>query len=147
MNFSVLRRAFDSFDQKKKGCIGTDVVGVVLKMMGKPVSRAILDETIAEVDVDGKVIEKKCDINRGYLPMTILGSGELDFGEFVLLATKFNNEQDEEEVRQELKEAFRLYDKDGEIYLNATDLRTYSDRSKFYSLSYRRGLYSDRSST
>jgi len=99
----ILKRAFDSFDQEKKGAISTDIVSTILKMMGHPVNRAILNEVIEEVDVDG--------------------SGELEFNEFVLLATKFMNEEDEEEMKNELKEAFRLYDKNGEGFIPTNVLR------------------------
>ena len=43
------------------------------------------------------------------------GSGELEFAEFVQLAAKFLIEEDEEEMKYELKEAFRLYDKQGRV--------------------------------
>lgn len=42
------------------------------------------------------------------------GSGELEFEEFVQLAAKFLIEEDEEALRAELKEAFRIYDREGE---------------------------------
>lgn len=41
------------------------------------------------------------------------GSGELEFEEFCILAARFLIEEDEEQMRRELKEAFRFYDKDG----------------------------------
>lgn len=41
------------------------------------------------------------------------GSGELEFEEFVQLAARFLVEEDAEAMQQELKEAFRLYDKEG----------------------------------
>lgn len=41
------------------------------------------------------------------------GSGELEFSEFVTLAAQFLVEEDAEEMQNELKEAFRLYDKEG----------------------------------
>jgi len=99
----VLKRAFDSFDQERRGAISTDIVATVLKMMGHPVNRTILKQVIEEVDIDG--------------------SGELEFNEFVLLATKFMNEEDEEEMKKELKEAFRLYDKNGEGFIPTNVLR------------------------
>jgi len=99
----VLKRAFDSFDQEKKGSISTDIVGTVLKMMGQTVNRQILTQIIEEVDIDG--------------------SGELEFNEFCLLALKFMNEEDEEEMKKELKEAFRLYDRDGEGFIPIGVLR------------------------
>lgn len=44
------------------------------------------------------------------------GSGELEFEEFCILASRFLVEEEEvtEAVLMELKEAFRLYDKEGE---------------------------------
>ncbi|KAF2364475.1 EF-hand domain [Trinorchestia longiramus] len=99
----VLKRAFDSFDQEKRGAISTDIVATILKMMGQTVNRQILKQVIEEVDVDG--------------------SGELEFNEFVMLATKFMNEEDEEEMKKELKEAFRLYDKNGEGFIPTEVLR------------------------
>ena len=41
------------------------------------------------------------------------GSGLLEFGEFCQLAAKFLVEEDEEALKKELKEAFRIYDKEG----------------------------------
>jgi Ca2+-binding EF-hand superfamily protein len=40
--------------------------------------------------------------------------GLLEFGEFCQLAAKFLVEEDEEALKKELKEAFRIYDKEGE---------------------------------
>ena len=50
------------------------------------------------------------------------GSGELEFEEFVELAAKFLIEEDEEALKEELREAFRIYDKGGA--LRRTFLRT-----------------------
>ena len=44
------------------------------------------------------------------------GSGLLEFGEFCQLAAKFLVEEDEEALKKELKEAFRIYDKEGMYY-------------------------------
>lgn len=46
------------------------------------------------------------------------GSGELEFEEFVTLASRFMVEEDAEAMQQELKEAFRLYDKEGMFYFD-----------------------------
>ncbi len=40
-------------------------------------------------------------------------SGELEFPEFIQLAAKFLIEEDEEQMKWELREAFRIYDKQG----------------------------------
>ena len=41
----------------------------------------------------------------------------MEFDEFVILASKFIVEEDSESLQKELKEAFRLYDKEGECWL------------------------------
>ena len=46
-------------------------------------------------------------------PLTRQGSGLLEFGEFCQLAARFLIEEDEEALKKELKEAFRIYDKEG----------------------------------
>ncbi len=43
------------------------------------------------------------------------GSGLLEFGEFCQLASRFLVEEDEEALKKELKEAFRIYDKEGQL--------------------------------
>lgn len=42
----------------------------------------------------------------------LIGKGKLDFDEFCRVASHFN-EEDDEALQKELKEAFRLYDKEG----------------------------------
>lgn len=58
------------------------------------------------------------------------GSGELEFEEFVTLAARFLVEEDAEAMQQELREAFRLYDKEGKfadsVKLDLHILPTYS---------------------
>ena len=63
--------------------------------MGHRVDDRMLREIISEVDADG--------------------SGELEFAEFIQLAAQFLVEEDAEEMQNELKEAFRLYDKEGAV--------------------------------
>lgn len=50
----VLRKAFDSFDREKSGSIPTDMVADILRLMGQPFNKKILDELIDEVDADSK---------------------------------------------------------------------------------------------
>ena len=51
------------------------------------------------------------------------GSGELEFPEFIQLAAKFLVEEDEEQMKWELKEAFRIYDKQGNGYITTPVLK------------------------
>lgn len=50
-------------------------------------------------------------------------SGRLEFNEFVQLAAKFIVEEDAEAMQKELREAFRLYDKQGNGYIPTSCLK------------------------
>lgn len=56
-------------------------------------------------------------------PPQPLGSGQLEFEEFLALCARFLVEEDAEAMQEELREAFRLYDKEGNGYIKTTDLR------------------------
>ncbi len=57
---------------------------------------------------------------RNYLTIfSPTGSGLLEFGEFCQLAARFLVEEDEEALKKELKEAFRIYDKQGQTGASA----------------------------
>merc|ERR1711884_775541 len=72
-------------------------------MMGMKVKPSALREIIDEIDEDG--------------------SGLLEFGEFCQLAAKSLVEEDEEALKKELKEAFRIYDKEGNGYISTDTLK------------------------
>jgi calmodulin len=71
-----LKNAFNSFDREKSGSISTETVEEILRLMGQPFNKQILEEMIEEVDEDK--------------------SGRLEFEEFIILAAKFIIEEDEE---------------------------------------------------
>uniref|UniRef100_A0A0K2UCN3 Troponin C, isoform 1like [Megachile rotundata] n=1 Tax=Lepeophtheirus salmonis TaxID=72036 RepID=A0A0K2UCN3_LEPSM len=83
-------KCFNGFCQE--GVVQAETVGEILQMMGLRVKQQALQAIIEEVDEDG--------------------SGELEFEEFCILAARFLIEEDEEQMRKELKEAFRFYDKE-----------------------------------
>jgi calmodulin len=49
----VLKKAFDTFDLEKRGCISTEMVRNILDMLGIQVTPKMFDEIISEVDADG----------------------------------------------------------------------------------------------
>lgn len=71
--------------------------------MGQPFNQKILEELIEEVDEDK--------------------SGRLEFEEFIILAAKFIVEEDDEAMQKELREAFRLYDKEGNGFIPTSCLK------------------------
>uniref|UniRef100_T1J4B7 EF-hand domain-containing protein n=1 Tax=Strigamia maritima TaxID=126957 RepID=T1J4B7_STRMM len=99
----MLKKAFDMFDKEKKGFIHTSMVATILRSMGQTFEERDLMGLIDEIDSDG--------------------SGELEFDEFQQLAARFVVEEDSEAMQEELRGAFRMYDKEGNGYINVSDLR------------------------
>jgi calmodulin len=100
----VLKLCFNLFDVKKQYFLGADDLYDILRAMGFRPSKEELQEILAEIDEDG--------------------SGEIEFGEFCQLCAKFLVEEpDEETMKAELKEAFRVYDKEGQGFITTGQLR------------------------
>jgi len=97
------RKYFNMFDKEKKGYIHTSQVGQILRTMGQAFEERDLKQLIKEFDSDG--------------------SGQIEFEEFCALAARFVLEEDTSALEEELRDAFRLYDKQGNGYINVSDLR------------------------
>ncbi|XP_043523407.1 troponin C, isoallergen Bla g 6.0101-like isoform X2 [Frieseomelitta varia] len=99
-----LKMGFDAFDPEKKGNITNDTVGTIFGMMGMKIPTEQLQAVITEFDP--------------------FDSGELSFQDFCALASRFMEEDtDTEAMQQELREAFRLYDKEGNGYITTDVFR------------------------
>ncbi|XP_019875346.1 troponin C, isoallergen Bla g 6.0101 [Aethina tumida] len=101
----MLKTIFDSFDLEKSGEIAVDMIGQILDMLGNQLSPEELQKIIQEIDEDG--------------------NGVMSFNEFAHLAARFlvEEEEDTEQILKELKDAFRLYDKEGLGYITVDLLR------------------------
>ncbi|XP_057321427.1 troponin C, isoallergen Bla g 6.0201-like [Microplitis mediator] len=100
-----LQTAFDAFDKEKKGIIATADISIIIGMMGiETETPADLDNAIAEVDT--------------------FGAGEVRFEDFCTIVSRFMEEDvDVEALKSELKEAFRLYDREGNGYITTECFR------------------------
>ncbi|CAK9268471.1 unnamed protein product [Sphagnum jensenii] len=94
------KEAFSLFDKDGDGSITTKELGTVMRSLGQNPTEAELQDMINEVDADG--------------------SGTIDFPEFLNLMARKMKDTDSEE---ELKEAFRVFDKDQNGFISAAELR------------------------
>ncbi|XP_063228301.1 troponin C-like [Bacillus rossius redtenbacheri] len=99
---AMLRRAFSMFDTGKKGGIEKEKVRTILNTLG-----LMIDEQELEVLLEAANKDE---------------SDKLNFDSFCKVAVHFLDE-DDEVMQKELKEAFRLYDKEGNGYIPTSSLR------------------------
>lgn len=94
------KEAFSLFDNNGDGTITTGELGIVMRSLGQNPTENELQDMINEVDVDG--------------------NGTIDFNEYLtMMAQKMKDTDSAEDIR----EAFRVFDKDGNGYISAPELR------------------------
>ena len=104
---SVFQVCFDLFDTNKQDFLSGDDLGEIMRAMGFRPTEEELADLLHEVDEDG--------------------SGEIEFGEFCQLCATFLVEDPPlEEMKKELKDAFKLYDREGQSFITNETLREIS---------------------
>jgi len=88
------------FDRDKDGLVNNKELGSILKSLGHDCNEIELTSMIDDVDTD---LDKK-----------------INFDEFLLIMNKRSNEID---IEEELMEAFKVFDKDGNGRLESNELR------------------------
>ncbi|XP_021947873.1 troponin C [Folsomia candida] len=96
-------KAFQMFDTGKTGFIDASKIPTILNTLG----HNFVDEELQAL-IEGHDPEK---------------TGKLNFDAFSEIAGHFLEEEDDEAMQQELKEAFRLYDREGNGYITTGTLR------------------------
>ncbi|XP_020104890.1 calmodulin-like protein 8 [Ananas comosus] len=96
---SEFQEAFLLFDKDGNGCITLEELATVIRSLGQNPTEEELHGMIREVDVNG--------------------NGSIEFGEFLYLMAKKMKETNDEE---ELKEAFKVFDKDQNGFISASEL-------------------------
>uniref|UniRef100_A0A1L8E500 Putative troponin c type iia n=1 Tax=Nyssomyia neivai TaxID=330878 RepID=A0A1L8E500_9DIPT len=99
----IIRKAFQMFDTTKCGFIDTLKISTILTSMGQPYDKNELTALISDNDPEQ--------------------TGKVNFDGFARIAGHFLEEEDAEAMQQELKEAFRLYDREGNGYITTSTLK------------------------
>ncbi|XP_078160647.1 calmodulin-like 11 [Carex rostrata] len=99
---SELHQVFLLFDRNNDGCISREELAVVIHQLGLNPTEVDLLDMIREVDIDG--------------------NGTIEFHEFISLMSRKLMET-ETEMDEEMKEAFKVFDKDQNGLISPTELR------------------------
>lgn len=97
---SEFKEVFDLFDKDKDGGISTKELGDVMRALGTNPTQAELQVMINEVGKNG--------------------SGKIEFKEFMEL---FNQKMKDPDSEEDLIEAFKIFDKDGNGVISSNELR------------------------
>ena len=94
------KEAFNLFDKNGDGSISAAELGKIMESLGIKPSKTELEDMIHEIDTDG--------------------NGTIDFNEFVTLMSRQSSSGDKD---GEIKEAFKLFDKNGDGRISSEELK------------------------
>jgi len=97
------KRFFDMYDRGKQGFINATQIGKIMGDMQQEVDEKQLRNYLAKFDADG--------------------SGKLEFEEFCALVYTVANTVDKETLKKDLRDAFRLFDKEGNGYISRVTMK------------------------
>lgn len=99
----AMRRMFSIIDRDGSGRISRDELKDMLQSQGYYPSETELEEMMGELDSDD--------------------NGEIDFEEFVSYCARRKMSRTFSQENREIKEAFKFFDKNGDGYITATEIR------------------------
>ena len=99
-----LREAFSLFDKDKSGTISARELGTVMRSLGQNPTEVELQDMINEVDANH--------------------NGVIDLPEFLTMMTRQMNS---DELEEEFREAFHVFDKDSNGFISAAELKQMMD--------------------
>lgn len=97
---SEFKEAFLLFDKDGDGNISSKELGTVMRSLGQNPTEAEIRDMIKEVDTDG--------------------NGQIEFNEFMKM---MQNKMQEVDSDEEIREAFKVFDKNGDGFISAAELR------------------------
>lgn len=98
-----IKEAFSLFDKDGDGVITAKEMGTVMRALGQNPSETELQDMINEVDEDR--------------------SGSIEFPEFLAMMARKMHGTDADSANDDIREAFRAFDKDSDGYISAAELR------------------------
>jgi len=98
--FENYKKTFIMYDKDGDGTVSTKELGAVMRSLGTNPDPEELEAMVDEADADG--------------------SGSVDFGEFVEMMIK---REAEKETPEDLKQAFRVFDKDGNGFVSTSEIK------------------------
>jgi len=99
LQYAEFKEAFNEFDKDNSGTISTDELLYVMRSIGQNPTEDEVLELVMESDLNG--------------------DGTIDFEEFVEMMKKKSTEEDH---REDLREAFRIFDKDKSGYIDGKEI-------------------------